>query len=53
MKVTQAKTMLGLECMSVDLTLESALTSAEITGYQSVLGQLLWSGQQSLWLLRD
>ena len=36
--------------MSIDLasrTLESALTSAEITGYRSVLGQLLWLGQQS------
>ena len=28
-------------------TLESPLTSAEITGYRSVLGQLLWLGQQS------
>ena len=28
-------------------TAESALTSAEITGYRSVLGQLLWLGQQS------
>ena len=49
-KVTQAKSTLGLECMSIDLagrTLESALTSAEITGYRSVLGQLLWLGQQS------
>ena len=36
--------------MSIDLagrTLESALTSAEITGQRSVLGQLLWLGQQS------
>ena len=36
--------------MSIDLasrTLDSALTSAEITGYRSVLGQLLWLGQQS------
>ena len=36
--------------MSIDLagrTLESPLTNAEITGYSSVLGQLLWLGQQS------
>ena len=42
--------MLGLEYLSIDLagrTLEGALTSAEITGYRSVLGQLLWLGQQS------
>ena len=41
---------MSLECMSIDLagrTLESALTSAEITGYRSVLGQLLWLAQQS------
>ena len=46
-KVTQAKSTLSLECMSIDLAsrnLESALTSAEITGYRSVLGQLLWLG---------
>ena len=49
-KVTHAKSTLGLERMSIDLagrTLESALTSAEITGHRSVLGQLLWLGQQS------
>ena len=49
-KLTQAKSTLGLEYMSTDLagrTLESALTSTEITGYRSVLGQLLWLGQQS------
>ena len=36
--------------MSIDLasrTLESPLTNAEITGYRSVLEQLLWLGQQS------
>ena len=36
--------------MSIDLagrTLESPLTSTEITGYRRVLGQLLWLGQQS------
>ena len=36
--------------MSIDLagrTLESPLPNAEITGYRSVLGQLLWLGQQS------
>ena len=36
--------------MSIDLasrTLESPLTNAEIIGYRSVLGQLLWLGQQS------
>ena len=49
-KLTQAKSTLSLECVSMDLasrTLESALASAEITGYRSVLGQLLWLGQQS------
>ena len=50
LKVTQAKSTLSLECSSVDLasrTLESALTSAEIPGYRSVLGQLFWLGQKS------
>ena len=49
-EVTQAKSALVLECMGFDLegrTLESALTSTEITGYRSLLGQLLWLGQQS------
>ena len=49
-EVTQAKSTLGLECVSIDLagrTLESALTSAEITGYRSLLGQLIRLGQQS------
>ena len=46
-KVTQTKSTMSLECMSTDLagrTLESPLTNAEITGYRSVLGQLLWLG---------
>ena len=46
-KVTRS---MSLECMSIDLagrTLESPLTNAEITGCRSVLGQLLWLGQQS------
>ena len=41
-KVTQAKSTLARECTGIDLvgrTLESALTSAEVTGYRSVLGQ--------------
>ena len=49
-KVTQTRSTMSLECMSIDLagrTLESPLTNAEITGYRSVLGQLLWLGQQS------
>ena len=49
--VTQTKSTMGLECLNIDLpgrTLESPLTNAEITGYRSVLGQLLWLGQQSL-----
>ena len=49
-KVTQAKSTMSLECISIDLasrTLESALASAKITGYRSMLGQLLWLGQQS------
>ena len=48
--VKQAKSTLGLEYLSIDLAgraLEGALTSAEITGYRSMLGQLLWAGQQS------
>ena len=38
-KVPQAKSMMGLECIDIELagrTLESALTGAEITGYRSV-----------------
>ena len=49
-KVTQTRSTMSLECMSIDLagrTLESPLTNAEITGYRSVLGHLLWLGQQS------
>ena len=49
-KVTQTRSTMSLECMSIDWarrTLESPLTNAEITGYRSVLGQLLWLGQQS------
>ena len=49
-KVTQTRSTMSLECMSIDLagrTLESPLTNAEITGYRSVLRQLLWLGQQS------
>ena len=49
-KVTQTKSMVSLECMSIDLasrTLESPLTNAEISGHRSGLGQLLWLGQQS------
>ena len=49
-KVTQTRSTVSLECMSIELagrTLESPLTIAEITGYRSVLGQLLWLGQQS------
>ena len=49
-KVTQTRSTMSLECMSIDVagrTLESPLTNAEITGYRSVLGQLLWLGQQS------
>ena len=49
-KVTQTRSTMSLECMNIDLagrTLESPLTNAEITGYRSVLGQLLWLGQQS------
>ena len=49
-KVTQAKSTLGLKFLSIDLagrTLENALTSAEITGYRSLFGKLLWLGQQS------
>ena len=41
---------MSLECMNIDLAgraLESPLTNADITGYRSVLGQLLWLGQQS------
>ena len=48
-RVTQSKSAMSLERTSFELagrTLESALTSAEITGYRSVLGQLLWLGQQ-------
>ena len=50
MKVKKAKSTLGLEYLIIDLarqTLESALTSAEITGYRSVWGHLLWLGKQS------
>ena len=50
LQVTQAMSTLGLERISIDLagrTLESALTSTEITGYRSALGQLWWLGQQS------
>ena len=39
-KVTQTRSTMSLECMSIDLagrTLESPLTNAEITGYRSVL----------------
>ena len=49
-KVNQAKTTVGLECMSIDLgrrTLESALTNAEITAHRIVLGHADWLGQQS------
>ena len=49
-KVTQTKSTMSLECMNIDLagrTLESPLTNADFTGYRSVLGQLLWLGQQS------
>ena len=49
-KVTQTRSTMSLECMSIDLagrTLESPITNAEITGYRSVLGQLLWLGQVS------
>ena len=49
-KVTQTRSTMSLECMSIDFagrTLESPLTNGEITGYRSVLGQLLWLGQQS------
>ena len=41
---------MSLGCRNSDLagrTLESPLTIAEIIGYRSVLGQLLWLGQQS------
>ena len=49
-KATQTRSTISLGCMSIELagrTLESPLTNAEITGYRGVLGQLLWSGQQS------
>ena len=49
-KVTQTRSTMSLECLNIELagrTLESPLTNAEITGYRSVLGQLLWLGQQS------
>ena len=44
------KSTMSLECMNTDLagrTLESPLTNADFTGYRSVLGELLWLGQQS------
>ena len=50
MKVKKSKSTLGLEYLIIDLarqTLESAFTSAEITGYRSVWGHLLWLGKQS------
>ena len=48
-KVTQTKSTMGLECLNLHLagrTQESPVTNAEITAYRSVLGQLLWLGQQ-------
>ena len=48
--MNKPKSQLSPEYLSIDLagrTLEDALTSAEISGYRSVLGQLWWSGQLS------
>ena len=50
MEVNQAWSTLGLDMLSIDLageTVDSSLTSAETIGFRSVLGQLLWLGQQS------
>ena len=49
-KVTQTRSTMSIECRSIDLagrTRDSPLTNVQITGYRSVLGELLWLGQRS------